>query len=384
MTQLTEGKKHVPFEARIASELKGLFVGGVNGEEIKWRDGIDPGPFEKTFHSPLAVLWKLYKYAGGMTMSAIGKEKSTFTGHNIPTPYPDYYSTDVAQVETDGNPSDMLDLILSDKAAEDSGLAQQIKEKVGSAKRIMLGGCIAIHSAANLIDRLQKFGFKGELDIYDLSEAPLSMIEAYKKAGFWKDIKITTRQRDLVGLSLGHDRVFNPLKKEESGYDFIFVDILGHYLTDEQMERLPVMWSALADKGILLLRDLAEYGQVENEKRILQKKGENFDHDEKKFNQWLKKEFGFNVSLEQIHEMRINLYSIKPDHGYRQMFLASWIDYLFSFSGANMQLLYRGLTVPSTGDDSRIFPMFVFQKRNKEQEYFFIKSPNKTSIALEV
>jgi len=27
MTQLTEGKKHAPFEARIASELKGLFVG---------------------------------------------------------------------------------------------------------------------------------------------------------------------------------------------------------------------------------------------------------------------------------------------------------------------------------------------------------------------
>ena len=68
--------------------------GGVNGEEIKWRESIDPGPFEKTFHSPLAVLWKLYNYAGGMTMPTIGKEKSTFTGNNIPTPYPDYYSTE--------------------------------------------------------------------------------------------------------------------------------------------------------------------------------------------------------------------------------------------------------------------------------------------------
>ena len=268
----TYQKKHVPFEAKIASELKGLFVGGVNGEEIKWREEINVGPFEKTFHSPLAQLWKIYKYAGGVTMASIGKEKSTFTGEIIKTPFPDEYNPRSAQVETEGNPSDMLDLISSDKAAEDSGLAKQIKEKIRSAKRIMLGGCIAIHSAANLVDRLQKFGFKGELDIYDLSEAPLVIIETYKKAGFWKDIKITTRQKDLVGLSLGYDKAFNPLTKEESGYDLIFVDILGHYLADEQMERLPVLWSALADQGMLLLRDLAEYGQVENENKILQKK----------------------------------------------------------------------------------------------------------------
>lgn len=318
-------------------------------------------------------------------MPAIGKEKSIFTGQNLRAPFLDLDTPNLAQVETDGNPSDILDLILSDKVAEDSGLKKQIKEKVSSAKRIMLAGCIAIHSAANLINRLQKFGFKGELDIYDLSEAPLAMIEAYKNAGFWKDIKITTRQRDLVGLSLGSEKTFNPFKKEESNYDFIFVDILGHYLTNEQMERLPVeLKTALADQGMILLRDLGEYGQVENEKRTLQKNGEDFDRDEVEFGKWLKKEFSFDATAEQIHEMRINLYSIKPDHDYRLLFLSQWIDYLFSGIGVNMHLLYRSLTIPSTGDYSRIFPIFVFQKKNEKQQYFFMKNSNRTSMALAV
>lgn len=92
----------------------------------------------------------------------------------------------------------------------------------------------------------------------DLSEAPLKMIEVYKKAGFWSNITINTYQRDLVGLSLRDNKVFNPLREEESNYDFIFVDVLGHYLTDKQMERLPVFWTTLADNGMFLLRDMGE------------------------------------------------------------------------------------------------------------------------------
>jgi len=71
--------------------------------------------------------------------------------------------------------------------------------------------------------------------------------------------------------------------------------------------------------------------------------------------------------------MRINLYSIKPDHGYRQMFLASWIDYLFSFSGANMQLLYRGLTVPSTGDDILEFSLCLYSRKEMKNKNIFLK-----------
>ena len=67
--------------------------GGVNGEEIKWRESIDPGPFEKTFHSPL-VKKKVH-------LPAI-----IFQPHILII-----IVLNVAQVETDGNPSDILDLI---------------------------------------------------------------------------------------------------------------------------------------------------------------------------------------------------------------------------------------------------------------------------------
>ena len=383
--QLIENLKQLPFETRVKSELKGLFVGGVGREKLKWKEEAEVSPFDTTFHSPLTQLWFLYYYAGGFNMPKVKKEKSTFTGKTISTPFPDSYTPYSAQVETDGQPSDILNLVLSDQVAIESGQSVQIEDKIHTAKRIMLAGCISPSSAASLIDKLQKYGFNGELDIYDLSSAPLRIIEAYKKAGFWKNITIITRQRDLFGLSLGIDKAFNPSKKEERDYDLIFADVLDHYLTDKQMERLPVFWSALAEKGMILLRDMAEYGQVEdNEKKALRKTDQKFDQAEIEFNQWVNKEFGFEITFEEIQQMRANMYSKQPPHEFRQLYLSQWLDYLFTGTGANMQLLYRGLTVPSTGDDSRIFPIFVFQKTEEEQRYFFEKNSNHTSIALSV
>jgi hypothetical protein len=172
------------------------------------------------------------------------------------------------------------------------------------------------------------------------------------------------------------------LKNEESNYDLIFSDVLGHYLTDEQMERLPVLEYALADKGIILLRDMAEYGDTDNEKKELRRTGEISDRATIEFGQWLEKELGFSIPNEEIQQMRESLFAKKPPHEDRQFYLANWLDYLFAGTGVNMQLLYRGLTISSTAGDSRIFPILAFQKTGNREDYNFITNLNGASMAL--
>lgn len=390
MTQLIEGKKHVPFEARIALELKGLFVGGANGEEIKWREGVNKGPFEATFHSPLAQLWFLYYYGGGLSLSKSKKNKATSTGesHNVPARDIFLHKADV--VETDGNSGDIIDLIIENQAASRSGFKKDLIDQIKKAKKIMLAGCISLTSAASLINKLQSIGFHGQLDIYDISEVPLAMIEAYKKAGFWKGITINTLQRDLFGLSLGYEKMFNPLRKEESGYDMILADVLLHYVKNEEAEQATRFITALNDRGMILLRDMGNLMNLEIEKKSLTKTGEIYQMEKAqiKFIEWLEKNFGFKVTEEDISQMRKTQFSQPPPHGERMLNLTDWIDYLFGIGafviGIKTQLLYKQLTTSSTEVGKRIFPIFAFRRLPLEEQETnnFSFTPLRTAMAL--
>ena len=275
----------------------------------------------------------------------------------------------------------MLDLIFSDETSMSTGLDVYIKEKIGKANKIMLAGCISLPSAAELIQKLQSQGFMGELDIYDISGAPLELIKAYKEANYWKDITINLRQKDLFGNSLGNDRSFDPSGPEDSEYDFIFCDVLGHYLPDDQMDQLPILKYALAESGLIFLRDMAEDGTIESEKRGLRKSGQTFEQAELDFKEWLNEKFGFSIPLENIQNMRANLFSIEPPHGFRQRHLSAWYEHLF-VAQSGLQINYKALTIPSSYvDDNRIFPMYVFGSTSGEPKFDFVYNPNGASFA---
>ena len=133
MSSSLELRTEIPFEERITSHLGRLFVGGSDERVLTWREDIEAGPFQDTFHSPLAQLWYMYQYCGGILMPKVGKNKSSFTGNVITTPHIDLLNN-AAVVETEGNPGDMLDLIFSDETSMSTGLDVYIKEKIGEFK----------------------------------------------------------------------------------------------------------------------------------------------------------------------------------------------------------------------------------------------------------
>lgn len=132
----------------------------------------------------------------------------------------------------------------------------------------MLAGCLNIFSALHLAWRLSSLGFTGRLDIYDISQVPLTMIKSSKKTGIWEDmgIKIKTFRKDL--------RYYNPLQGDPCGYDLVVSDVLGCYLDDEVFQRSfsGIFWKALAEEGIVLLRDTEDLENLERNKSDFNKK----------------------------------------------------------------------------------------------------------------
>jgi len=87
------------------------------------------------------------------------------------------------------------------------------------------------------------------------------------------------------------------------------------------------------------------------------------------------------VPVEKIQNMRRNLFSIEPPHEYRQRYLTAWYEYMLVVR-SGLELTYKAMTVPSTStDDSRIFPIYAFQKTQNEPRFNFVYNPTGASFA---
>lgn len=351
----------------------GIFVFNSRGIFYSSQISPDSEPFYESFHSPLATLWFLFKGITTYVNSA-----AELTNKTEKNPYPNRWLPRKALVEMHGFPGEIIDILSQDEAALKSGVFNLIARTIGRAKKIMLAGCLNIFSALHLAWRLSSLGFTGRLDIYDISQVPLTMIESSKKTGIWEDmgIEIKTFRRDL--------RVYNPLEGDPAGYDVIISDVLGYYLDDETLQRcfFSICWNALDKNGIVLLRDMEDLQSLQRNPPLY-KTMEKPEEDEENFQRWLAQNFDTHIPIEEIRKMRNSLFSKPPPRTNGPRFnLVDQLDYLFTAPDGlpRMDLLYKGLFAPST-DPTRNFWQLVFLKSNFEPPSSYLTNPNGFSMA---
>ncbi len=328
----------------------------LSGDEIRYRSDLSSkvGPWKDEMHSPLAQLYFIFKR--GLIPHF---QPASFTGEYRETPYPGAYTKKTAEVQTEAFPSDILELINMDPVAEATSIKSLVAEKIISAQNILLAGCINAPVAYRLVEVLHQQGFRGNLDIYDISTAPLALIDVYSEIFKWQKnygISVKTQLADLRMLQ----------KYEYRKYQVIIADILGHYLTTPEVidhfSAVPLY--ILSDKGIMLVRDMEETVSVAPEQRVVSgNTSMEVTPEDIAFQKWLKQYFGHDIQLDAAVKTRTSLYP-DPNHEPRMGSLREMWDYSMA---PFMRLRYVLSTVPKGSNLARLFQILVFTRDKKTE-----------------
>ena len=378
----------------IRTNLRSIIVQKKKGR-LKWNDQEGYGPYADAFHHPLAQLWFIWSIGGGFGLEEAQEYRASYTGEKIETPFPSLKCPSSAVVRMKGLPGEILDLIITDSISKRSGLCSLIEEKINDSSKIMIAGCGSVVSAYHLISRLRENSFKGRVDVFDISKAPLRVIEAYKAAGFFGEVEVRTFQRTFgfKNKKFPNIKCFNPeefITEGEQGYDIVFMDTLGYYLSDPELKRLAkLLERVLSSGGLLFIRELGEFSQLPPEERILKDEARETDIEKmaENFSKWLRENFGFEVTTTQIKKMRTRLFDIPRPHDGRLPHLLRWLDHLFD-DPLRMRSLYTGSFIPYPPDRNRgrVFVVSCYQKtKEPEKNYNYIQDKDQpTSIALSI
>ncbi len=354
MERWKDWEKKSPDNKELAKKLTERILRLIDLDNLRWNFDEDR-VFSDYFHSVLAQLLFMFLNGGVLFSKSQGiLNKRLSTGqvfelsNNEGLPLK---NADVVNIS-----GKLYEPILS-IIEEDNEFSRELKEKIKNAKNIMIAGCISPSSLDSLIRLLKRLNFRGSLDIYDISVVPLTLIEEYRKAGFWKGtgIEINTYQADLFGDELGEGRSFQTNGLEDK-YDIILADVLFRYVFDDDKAKNGArnFEKVLGKRGLLIVRDMQLLREISSEDRPLNSRSYiNMEKRMKRFVQWLRNNFGINVTLEQVRSMRRNLFPSYPSRNTGEFITSCFED---------LRLRFLQLTTPHNQAGQRVFPIWVFQK----------------------
>lgn len=340
-------------DRQVAQSLMRSHIIATHDGLLEWGSalGSNTGVMGGYMHHPIAQLYGIYE-AGGFTFSGFGQYEPTGLSHErpylgLPLTIPEYRMNAV--------PSELLDHFM---AREDT--SRQLLDTLTHSKKVLLTGCVNPTSGIDLARKLYSYGFRGNLDVGDISEAPLSLMKhlyAFLHLEEELGIQLTTRAVDLRRIEYGN-YTGNPWRD----FDMVFSDVLGHYFSNDHFEShmAAILSRPLKPGGILLARDMGEFALLDDTKRHVTTIADKHVH-RAQYRQWLADCFQTEVSMETLDLILDHLWP-NQKHNERGMHLETMWNYSLTHAGHLKEVASDTVVPLGMAPDQRYFTLMMYQK----------------------
>lgn len=253
-------------------------------------------------------------------------------------------------------------------------LVPMVGKQITESKHILLAGAIIPGSVQSLMQELSEFGFKGSIDVVDISPLSIQLLEVFKPylentyTGITlnliqADLSHVTVDRTLSQTQIVHGSLGGSIHIPENYWDMEIFDVIGTYVSDKNIEELAQLLEGLTDSGISFIRDLAEFPvEIINNTRLVDPADQIKRLDE--FKQWLANSFDLDIPDIDIASVANNIFTKNATHTERkEQLLQLWAHAISNTRPEHMILQYFNFYPKGGNPNERYFLNMLVGRR---------------------